>query len=179
MKSDYKSMLLSKERIASAVRDLGAQITRDYAGEELLVVCVLKGAFVFCADLVRQIDLPVKLDFLAASSYGSDVKSSGNVRITRDLETDMKGENVLLVEDIIDSGHTLKHLCEIFQVRGPKSLKICTLLDKKDRRVADIQPDYVCFEIPDEFVVGYGLDYASKYRNLPDIMVLDESVYAK
>lgn len=179
MSSDFKEMLISKEKIAEAVAELGAQISQDFAGEEVLLVCILRGAFIFCADLARSITLPVTIDFIAASSYGSSTESSGNVRINQDLDVDIKGKNVFLVEDIVDSGHTLKLLCEMMRTREPKALRIATLMDKAERRVVDIKPDYCCFNIPDDFVVGYGLDYNNRYRNLPDIMVLAEHVYAE
>ena len=142
-----------------------------------MVVCILKGAFIFCADLVRNLDLPCEIDFISASSYGAGTTTSGNVKINKDVEHDVENKHVILVEDIVDSGLTLKTLKEFFLARRPASLKICCLLDKKERRQADIEVDYSCFTIPDAFVVGYGLDYDGRYRNLPDIMVLDESVY--
>lgn len=174
---EFEKVLISREEIKDAVEKLGKRISKDYEGKELLLVCILKGAFVFCSDLVRSISIPLTLDFLSASSYGQTSVSSGNVQINKDLETDIIGKHVLLVEDIIDTGLTLKVLKGIMSVRNPESIKICTLLDKKDRRKVDISPEYCCFSIPDEFVVGYGLDYGEKYRNLPDIMVLSRSVY--
>ncbi len=174
---EFEKVLITREEIKDAVEKLGKRISKDYEGKELLLVCILKGAFVFCSDLVRNITIPVTLDFLSASSYGQTSVSSGNVQIYKDLETDIIGKHVLLVEDIIDTGLTLKVLKGIMTVRNPASVKICTLLDKKDRRKVDITPEYCCFSIPDEFVVGYGLDYSEKYRNLPDIMVLSRSVY--
>ncbi|MDL2220880.1 hypoxanthine phosphoribosyltransferase [Eubacteriales bacterium OttesenSCG-928-N14] len=174
---DECTTLISAERIAERVAQIGKQITEDYAGKELIVACVLKGGFMFCADLVRQISMPLKLDFISASSYGSGSTSTGNVRIFKDLEMDIKGKDLLLVEDIVDSGTTIKTLRDMLLARDPASIKVCALLDKPDRRKADIEADYVCFAIPDEFVVGYGLDYDSRYRNLPDVMVLAPSEY--
>lgn len=178
MNSDFKSILLSREKIDAAVKQMGERITQDYNGEEIVLVCILRGAFIFCADLARSIDLPVEVDFISASSYGRATESSGNVQINKDLEMDIEGKNVMLVEDIIDSGLTLKTLRDMMLLRNPKSIRIVTLLDKTERRKADIHPDYCCFDIPDEFVVGYGLDYDSRYRNVPDVMVLDEKVYS-
>ncbi|MBE5780484.1 MAG: hypoxanthine phosphoribosyltransferase [Clostridiales bacterium] len=175
--SEYKETLLTKDEIENAVKGVAYRIHKDYEGEELLIVCILKGAFIFCADLVRNLDLPCEIDFISASSYGSSTVSSGNVRIHKDIEYDIAGRHVILVEDIVDSGLTLSRLKSFFLSRNPASLKICCLLDKKERRQTDIEVDYSCFTIPDAFVVGYGLDYDSRYRNLPDIMVLDESVY--
>ena len=175
--SEYKETLLTKDEIDNAVKGIAYRIHKDYQGKEILVVCILKGAFIFCADLVRNLDLPCEIDFISASSYGAGTTTSGNVKINKDVEHDVENKHVILVEDIVDSGLTLKTLKEFFLARRPASLKICCLLDKKERRQADIEVDSSCFTIPDAFVVGYGLDYDGRYRNLPDIMVLDESVY--
>lgn len=182
MYKDLKDkMLLTKEQIAARVRELGAQITNDYedVDGDLVLVGILKGAVVFFADLIREIDLPLSMDFMAISSYGSATKSSGVVRIMKDLDKDIVGKHVLVVEDIIDSGLTLSFLKDNLLSRGAASLRICTLLDKPERRKVDLHVDYAGFQIPDEFVVGYGLDYAEVYRNLPDIGVLRPEVYTK
>ena len=170
-------VMYSAEEIKSKVKELAKQIEKDYAGEELLVVGILKGASVFCADLIREIDLDVRMDFMVVSSYGSSTESSGTVKIIKDLDVDIENKNVLIVEDIIDSGLTLSSLVAALKTRRPKSLKLCTLLDKPERRVKDVKVDYVGFNIPDEFVVGYGLDYDQQYRNLPYIGVLKPEVY--
>lgn len=174
-------LLLTKEQIAARVKEMGDEITRDYEGVEgeLVLIGILKGAIVFFADLIREIDLPLSMDFMAISSYGSATKSSGVVRILKDLDKDIVGKHVLVVEDIIDSGLTLSFLKDNLLSRGAASLKICTLLDKPERRKVDLHVDYAGFQIPDEFVVGYGLDYAETYRNLPDIGVLRPEIYSK
>lgn len=166
--------MFTEEQIREKVIELGKQIENDYRGEEILVVGILKGANVFTCDLIRQIDLDVKIDFMSVSSYGSGTESSGTVRILKDLDTDIKGRNVLIVEDIIDSGRTLSNLVKELQIREPKSLKLCTLLDKPSRRVVDVDVEYVGFEIEDKFIVGYGIDYAEKYRNLPYIGIVED-----
>lgn len=166
--------MFTEEQIREKVIELGKQIENDYRGEEILVVGILKGANVFTCDLIRQIDLDVKIDFMSVSSYGSGTESSGTVRILKDLDTDIKGRNVLIVEDIIDSGRTLSNLVKELQIRDPKSLKLCTLLDKPSRRVVDVDVEYVGFEIEDKFIVGYGIDYAEKYRNLPYIGIVED-----
>lgn len=166
--------MFTEEQIREKVAELGKQIENDYKGEEVLVVGILKGANVFTCDLIRQIDLDVKIDFMSVSSYGSGTESSGTVRILKDLDTDIKGRNVLIVEDIIDSGRTLSNLVKELQIREPKSLKLCTLLDKPSRRVVDVDVEYVGFEIEDKFIVGYGIDYAEKYRNLPYIGIVED-----
>lgn len=167
-------VLLSEEEIRAKVLDLGAQITAAYkdAAGPLHVIAILKGATIFAADLVRAIDLPVSLDFMAISSYGAQTKSSGVVRIVMDLDRSIEGRDVLVVEDIIDTGLTLKYLLDNLRARNPASLRTCVLLDKYERREVDVTPDFVGFRIPDEFVVGYGLDFAEKYRNLPYVGVL-------
>ena len=175
---DLDRILLTREEIAGKVRELGQQITRDYAGKSPVLVCILKGASVFFTDLIREIDLPLTLDFMAISSYGSATKTSGVVRILKDLDNDILGKDVIVVEDIVDSGVTLSYLTKTLMHRGAKSLRIATLLDKPERRkVKDLKVDYMCFHIPDAFVVGYGLDYDQVYRNLPDIGVLSPRIY--
>ena len=178
MYGDLDRILLTKEEIAAKVRELGEQITRDYAGKEPVLVCILKGASVFFADLIREIALPLSLDFMAISSYGSATKTSGVVRILKDLDNDILGKDVIVVEDIVDSGITLSYLTKILMQRGAKSLRIAALLDKPARRAVEgLNVDYKCFNIPDAFVVGYGLDYNQTYRNLPDIGVLSPKIY--
>jgi len=174
---DVKKILLSEEQIKAKVAELGAKITADYAGRSPVIICILKGAALFTSDLIRHIELPVAVDFMAISSYGMETKSSGVVRILKDLDSSVEGRHVLVVEDIIDSGLTLKYLEENLRSRRPASLAICALLDKATRRKIDIKLDYCGFVIPDEFVVGYGLDYAEKYRNLPFIGVLKPEIY--
>lgn len=170
-----KRVLLDREMISKKIAELGAEISRDYAGKEVLLICVLKGAVIFLADLVRHLDLPVQLDFIAVSSYGAATETSGVVRILKDLEGSIEGRHCLIVEDIIDSGLTLNYLQENLRSRRPASLKIVTLLDKPERRRVKIEPDYVGFQIPDEFVVGYGLDFNGCYRYLPEVCILGES----
>jgi len=176
---DIERVLVDESTICNKVRALGAMITGAYkdAGTPLYVVAILKGAAIFAADLLRSIDLPVQLDFMAISSYGQRASSSGVVRILKDLDESIEGRHVLIVEDIVDSGLTLKHLVEIMAARRPASVKTCVLLDKPDRRQVDVHADFVGFEIPDEFVVGYGLDFAEKYRNLPYVGVLHPRLY--
>ena len=168
--------MLTEEEVDTRIRELGEQISRDYAGKKVHLICVLKGGVFFMCELAKRISVPVSMDFLSVSSYGNGTSSSGAVKIIKDLDESIEGEEVLIVEDIIDSGNTIHYLVEILYKRQPKSIRICTLLDKPDRRVADVHVDYCGFEIPDEFVVGYGLEYAQKYRNLPFIgaVVLDE-----
>lgn len=179
MIDDIKEVLITEEQIRQKVAELGGRISRDYAGKNLLLVSILKGSVLFMADLMRQITIPLRIDFMSVSSYGSGVKTSGVVKIIKDLDIPLEGFDVLIVEDILDSGLTLSYLTEILRSRGPRSIKICTLLDKPDRRKAQVSPDYVGFVIPDEFVVGYGLDYAEKYRNLPFVGILKPQVYAQ
>lgn len=167
--------LLSTQEIEARVAQLGAQISADYAGKDVLVVGILKGAFVFCADLIRQMDLPVQMDFMAVSSYGASTESSGVIRIVKDLEASVEGRHVLLVEDIVDSGLTLRYLREYMERQNPASLRICVLLDKPTRRKTEVKVDYTGFTIPDEFIVGYGIDYAERYRNLPYIGIIGEA----
>lgn len=178
MLEDIEKILLTEEEILSKVEQLGKKITLDYQGKkDILLVGVLKGAFIFLADLMRNIQLPVQVDFMAVSSYGASTESSGVVRILKDLDQDIEGKNLIIVEDIIDSGLTLSYMCKILESRKPESLKICSLLDKPSRRKVDLEVDYLGFQIPDEFVVGYGLDYSEKYRNLPCIGVLKPEIY--
>jgi hypoxanthine phosphoribosyltransferase len=165
--------LIGRERIAAKVAELGQQITADLAGEPVVLVGVLKGAAIFLADLARQIDLEATFDFIAVSSYGTSRQHSGEVRLTKDVDYSMEGKNVILVEDILDTGLTLTYIRNLLLGHRPKSLKIAALLDKSSRRIEPIRGDYVGFEIPDEFVVGYGLDFAERYRNLPDVCILE------
>lgn len=167
-------VLLSEEEVDTRIREIGEQISRDYAGKSIHLVCVLKGGSFFMCELAKRISVPVSLDFMSVSSYGSDTKSSGVVKIVKDLDEPLQGKDVLVVEDIVDSGRTLSYLMEMLQDRRPASLRLCTLLDKPDRRVIDVKVDYTGFQIPDEFVVGYGLDYDQMYRNLPYIGVVEK-----
>lgn len=171
--SEKISVLISEESVAKRIAEMGEQISRDYAGESVCLLCILKGSVFFTTELAKHITVPVLLDFMSVSSYGSGTTSSGNVRIVKDLDTPIEGQHVLVVEDIIDTGHTLAYLMEYLEQRRPKSLKLCTLLDKPQRRVSDVTVDYTGFEIPDKFVVGYGLDYDQKYRNLPYVGVIE------
>lgn len=166
--------MITEEQLAQKVEELAKQIEKDYKGQSLLVVGILKGASVFVSDLIRKIDLDVNIDFMSVSSYGNGTESSGTVKILKDLDVDIEGKNVLIVEDIIDSGLTLSNLVLALQTRNPKSLKICTLLDKPQRRTVNIPVDYVGFVIEDKFIVGYGIDWAEKYRNLPYIGIVGE-----
>ena len=179
MREDMERVLLTEEEIHKRVRELGEEITRDYAGKEPIFVGVLKGCFVFMADLVRCVELPGSVDFMVVSSYGAGVNTSGAVAILKDLSQDIEGRDVVIVEDILDTGVTLHYLTKYLANRKPASLTIATLLDKPDRRRADVKAKYVGFTVPDAFVVGYGLDYAEKYRNLPYIGILKPSVYEK
>ncbi len=169
---DIQSTLISRERLQERIREMGAEITRDFRDQPPIMVCILKGAFVFFADLIRCVDLPIRIDFMAASSYFSGTESSGEVHVTKDLPLDITGKNIMLVEDIIDSGRTLAYLKRLLLSRNARSVTVTTLLDKPSRRVVDLKPDYCGFTIPDSFVIGYGLDYAEKYRNLPEIGIL-------
>ena len=170
---DKISVLIPQEELEARIREMAAQISKDYEGEKLHLVCILRGSIFFTCELAKYITVPVTIDFMSVSSYGDGTESSGRIKIMKDLDDSIKDKNVLVVEDIIDSGRTLSHLLSFLQVREPKSLKLCTLLDKPDRRVTDVMVDYVGKEIPDLFVVGYGLDYAQKYRNLPYIGVVE------
>lgn len=165
--------LISEENVDARIRELGEQISKDYEGESVHLVCILKGACIFMCDLAKRIRVPLSMDFMTVSSYGSGTKSSGIVRIKKDLDDPIKGLNVLIVEDIVDSGRTLHYLTEVFRERGCKSVRTCTLLDKPERRVVDLDVDYVGFRIPNQFVVGYGMDYDQRYRDLPFIGVVE------
>lgn len=167
-------VLIDEQKIRNRVGELGEQITADYYDKDLVVIGILKGAVLFMADLIKKIDIPLSIDFMAVSSYGKSTRSSGIVRILKDLDEEIEGKDVLIVEDIVDTGLTLKFLAENILSRNPKSLKVCCLLDKPSRRKVSVSVDYVGFEIPDEFVVGYGLDYAQKYRNMPYIGVVEK-----
>ena len=178
MYRDLDKLLLTKEEIARRIDEVGKKITEDYQGKSPVMVCILKGAVIFFSDLVRSIDLPLSMDFMAISSYGSATKSSGVVRLLKDLDQDVVGKDVIIVEDIVDSGVTLNFIRTMLRNRGAASIRIVSLLDKPARRqVPDLKVDYSCFDIPDGFVVGYGLDYDQKYRNLPDIGVLSPRIY--
>ena len=177
MYDDVKGILVSEAELKACVQKLGAQITKDYEGKNLLLVSVLRGSVIFMADLMREIKIPCTIDFMSVSSYGSGTKSSGVVKIIKDLDLNLAGYDILIVEDILDSGNTLAYLKKMLLTRNPSSIKICTLLDKPERRTADISADYSGFSIPDAFAVGYGLDYNEKYRNLPFIGVLDPKIY--
>ena len=162
-------VLLTEEEVDKRIQEIGDQISRDYAGKSVHLVCVLKGGSFFMCELAKRITVPVSIDFMSVSSYGGDTKSSGVVKIVKDLDESLKDKHVIVIEDIVDSGRTLSYLLDMLRSRGPVDVRLCTLLDKPDRRVVDVKVDYTGFEIPDEFVVGYGLDYDQKYRNLPYI----------
>lgn len=179
MVNDIEKVVFSEEQIQARIKELGAQLSRDYADKKPLIICILKGAFIFMADLVKRIDVPVELDFMAVSSYGASTKSSGVVRIVKDLEVSVEGRDVLIVEDIIDTGLTLSYLIEVLQGRKANSIKVVTLFDKPARRNVSMEADYKGFVLPDEFIVGYGLDYAELYRNLPYIGVLKPEIYSE
>ena len=166
-------VLISEEEVDKRIQEVASRISRDYEGRSIHMICVLKGGVFFMCELAKRITRPVSLDFMSVSSYGNDTKSSGVVRIVKDLDEPLEGKDVLVVEDIVDSGRTLSYLLQIVHDRHPASVKLCTLLDKPERRVVEVPVDYTCFEIPDRFVVGYGLDYAQKYRNLPYIGVAE------
>ena len=170
--AERREVLLTEEEVDKRIREIGEQISRDYAGKQVHLVCVLKGGSFFMCELAKRITVPVSIDFMSVSSYGGDTKSSGVVRIVKNLDESLTGKHVLVVEDIVDSGRTLSYLLDMLRDRGPEDVRLCTLLDKPDRRVVDVKVDYTGFEIPDEFVVGYGLDYDQKYRNLPYIGVV-------
>ena len=173
--ADKIRVLLSEDEVNKRISEVAAQISRDYQGKEIHLICILKGGVFFTCELAKRLELPVTLDFMSVSSYGNATKSSGVVRIVKDLDEPLAGKDVLIVEDIIDSGRTLSYLIEVLKQRGPESIRLCTLLDKPERRVKkQVTVDYTCFTIPDEFVVGYGLDYAQKYRNLPYIGVVEQ-----
>ena len=179
MHKDVEKILVSEEEIRETVEKIGDKINRDLNGEPLLVIVILKGSTPFAMDLIRTLDMPVELDFMQVSSYGKSTETSGFINVKRDLEQDVTGKNILIVEDIIDSGNTLFKLKNLFESRNAKSVRICTMLDKPSRRVTEVKVDYSGIEIPDEFVVGYGLDYDEQYRNLPYVGVLKRSIYEK
>ena len=178
MHDEILKVLLTQEELREKVKELGRQITQDYQGKNLMIVTVLKGAVVFLADLMREIDVPAEIDFMVVSSYGAGTKSSGVVKIVKDLDVPLKDKDLLIVEDILDSGMTLSYLKELLEGREPRSIRIATLLDKPARRKVDLKADYIGYSVPDEFVVGYGLDYDEKYRNLPYIGILKPEVYS-
>ena len=177
MKEKIK-VLLPEAEVDKKIQELGEQISKDYEGKSIHMICVLKGGVFFTCELAKRISVPVSLDFMSVSSYGSETKSSGVVKIIKDLDGNLSGKDVLIVEDILDTGVTLSKLVPMLKMRNPNSVKICTILDKPSRRKADIQPDFEGFQVPDEFVVGYGLDYDEKYRNLPYVGVLKPEIYA-
>jgi hypoxanthine phosphoribosyltransferase len=176
--TDIQEILFTEEEIQHKIAELGRQISVDYAGRNLLVLCVLKGAFIFIADLVKRLDVPLEVDFMAISSYGAASQSSGVVKILKDLDAPVEGRDILIVEDIIDSGLTLSYLIDVLERRNARSIKVVALFDKPHRRKADLEADYKGFLIPDAFIVGYGLDYAEKYRNLPYVGILKRELYA-
>ena len=175
--NDIEKVLYSADDIKKRIKELAAEIEKDYAGQEIIMVCLLKGAAPFMADLAREVNLFVQYDFMSVSSYGDSSTTSGNVKITKDLSSDIIGKNVIVVEDIVDTGLTLDYILRILNERQPASLKLCALLDKKDCRKINVDIDYKGFEVPDEFIVGYGLDYAQKYRNLSYVGILKKSIY--
>lgn len=179
MLDDIKEIYFSKDEMKNIIKRLGEEITRDYRGKRLLLISILKGAVIVMADLMREIKIPLEIDFMSVSSYGGDVKTSGTVKILKDLDRDIAGYDILIVEDILDSGKTLSYLLDILKARKPESVKICALFDKPERREVNIKANYVGAVVPDEFIVGFGLDYDQKYRNLPFVGVLKESVYSK
>ena len=178
MKDIIKEILVTEEEITLKVKEMGKQITEDYKDRDLMLIGILKGAVIFMSELAQNIKLPVQMDFMAVSSYGKSSVSTGEVRIIKDLDFSVEGRNLLIIEDIIDTGYTLSYLIDNLKKRGAKSVKVCTLLDKPDRRKAYIHVDYLGFIVPDEFIVGYGLDYAEQYRNLPYVAALKEEVYS-
>ncbi len=177
MKDDIKKVLIDENELKAIVKRLGAEITADYLGKDVLLIGILKGSVIFMADLMREIDVPCNIDFMAVSSYGNGTESSGRVKINKDLDNDIQGKDIIIIEDILDSGKTLYYIRDILSARRPASIRICTLFDKPERREADIKADYVGSLVPNEFIVGYGLDYSEYYRNLPFIGVLKEEVY--
>lgn len=179
MRDEIKKVLFTEEDLQLKCKELGEKIAKDYEGKDLLVVGVLKGSVLFTSDLIKNIKIPCEIDFMAVSSYGNSTESSGVVRILKDLDNGIEGKDVLIVEDIVDTGNTLSYLKRYLNGRGANSVKIITLLDKPERRTAEVEVDYIGFEVPNEFIVGYGIDYAEKYRNLPFVGILDEKVYSK
>ncbi|MFC3750560.1 hypoxanthine phosphoribosyltransferase [Paenibacillus sp. GCM10012306] len=178
MQNDIKEVLISEEEIQQRIKELGTVLSKEYAGRNPLVICVLKGAFIFMADLVKVITVPLEMDFMAVSSYGASTKSSGVVKIIKDLDVSVEGRDVLIVEDIIDSGLTLSYLIELLRNRNAKSVAVVTLFDKPAGRTVNLEAEYTGFVLPDEFIVGYGLDYAERYRNLPYVGVLKPEIYS-
>ena len=179
LEQEIEKVLVSHEEIVAAAKKLGAQLTEEYQGQNPILVGILKGSIPFFAELIKHIDTHIETDYMIVSSYHGGTESSGSVKIIKDLDQDIKGRHVLFIEDIIDTGRTLKDLLELFQDREPASLKIATLLDKPEGRVVEIEPDYTCYTIPNEFVVGFGLDYKENYRNLPYVGVLKEEIYTR
>ncbi len=179
MYEDIESILIDRNAIQARIKEMAAQLEKDYKGESVVMICILRGASVFFCDLVRELDLDVRFEFMSVSSYGAGTTSSGEVRIVKDINAPLSGKNVIIVEDIIDSGNTLSYLKRLLEQRNPKSLKICALLDKPSRRKVELQGDYIGFTVEDKFLVGYGLDYAEKYRNLKDIGILKPEIYQK
>lgn len=179
MSSDFDSVLISREQIAARIKELAARLDADYADKNPLFICILKGSVFFFTDLLKELTIPAEIDFMAVSSYGDGDTTSGYVKIIKDLGRPIVGRHVVIVEDLIDTGTTLSHLCELLLTRDPASLRICTLMDKPERRLSDVAVEYCGFTIPDEFVVGYGLDYAERYRNLPEVYILSRKVYEK
>ncbi|TXK78254.1 hypoxanthine phosphoribosyltransferase [Paenibacillus sp. N3.4] len=179
MYSDIQEVLYSEEQIQNKIKELGEQLSSEYEGKNPLVICVLKGAFIFMADLVKRITVPLELDFMAVSSYGQSTKSSGVVKIIKDLDVPVEGRHILIVEDIIDSGLTLSYLIDVLERRNAKTISVVALFNKPARRTVELEPDYSGYVLPDEFVVGYGLDYAEKYRNLPFIGILKPEIYTR
>ncbi len=175
---DIKEILCSEEQLKAKIQELGAAITKDYAGKDLLMVSILKGSIMVMADLMRAVDLPLQIDFMNVSSYGAGTETKGSVKILKDLDVDIKGKDLLIVEDILDSGVTLHNLINLLKQRDPASIEICTLFSKPSRRKVEVDAKYLGFEIPDAFIVGYGLDYAERYRNLPYVGILKEEVYS-
>lgn len=175
---DIKEVLYTEEQLSAKIQELGAAITKDYAGKDLLMVSILKGSVMVMADLMRAIDLPLQIDFMNVSSYGAGTETKGSVKILKDLDVDIKGKDLLIVEDILDSGVTLHNLMNLLKQREPAGIEICTLFSKPSRRQVDVEAKYIGYEIPDAFIVGYGLDYAEKYRNLPYVGILKEEVYS-
>ena len=179
IEEDIERILISEKDIKKAVKKMGKQISKDYDGKNLMLVAVLKGSIIFMGDLMRSISIPLNIDFMSVSSYGSGTKTSGVVKIIKDLDHDLSGKDILIVEDILDSGMTLSYLKSLLEQRNVNSIRIATLLDKPERRIADVKADYFCFTVPDEFVVGYGLDFDQQYRHLPYIGVLKPEIYEK
>ena len=173
MREEVK-VFIEEEKLNARIREIAEQINEDYAGKKIHLVCILKGSVFFTCELAKRLTIPVTMDFMSVSSYGNSTKSSGVVKIVKDLDEPLQGKDVLIVEDIVDTGRTLHYLMKVLQDRHPASMKLCCMLDKPERRIVDVKSDYVCFNIPDEFVVGFGLDYAQKYRNLPYIGTMEE-----